>query len=603
MITKEINETFRPLKYEDLTLDNHLNFPPYSAFKYRDYHRFRSYDIYDNYHECDLDDDFIEKNIRNSIRQGVSILVDRENILLNKNCSSIFRSVDKLRLLDKSFDDIFMVTNLKADNIIKFTYYGRNNETYSYYEAGCTFFCSNLNLCSTRIKNKVINNFRNLFGEEISFYFLWLHELIIYILFPSFLGIISFCLILFSPRIVTETVIFNFFQINIKLYDILKLSLCLIIPLWCKYFMNHWNSTEKLFSYLWGCEKADVVEPYQESFIPDNKKGEIFIFKWKIFKQNQFFYKLRLFLSNCLSIILALVVVGIYLLIVEVKKIKIKQDEYSYFWRYFPVALNAVLIKIVSTFYRLVANCLSQWENHEKISTRQNQLAVKVFIFEFVNNFFTYFYIGLFKSIRRECLDDDCVTEIEIQVYLSLFIMISFNFIEIGLPFFSYLFKARRIRLYSKSDKVDNDNIQIEMNILDPLYEDYIEILISLGYVLLLTSVAPLTPILIFITLISEKCVDSVKIYYFLRVENLNFYDGTTVYNQMIKMLFYIGALFNVALYIFTTNNGPNMLTPFQLLAKLLMLLIMENLIFFLAGIIQFHDYPTCNIFFNKFIF
>ena len=118
--------------------------------------------------------------------------------------------------------------------------------------------------------------------------------------------------------------------------------------------------------------------------------------------------------------------------------------------------------------------------------------------------------------------------------------MISFNFIEIGLPFFSYLFKARRIRLYSKSDKVDNDNIQIEMNILDPLYEDYIEILISLGYVLLLTSVAPLTPILIFITLISEKCVDSVKIYYFLRVENLNFYDGTTVYNQMIKMLFYI---------------------------------------------------------------
>lgn len=64
--------------------------------------------------------------------------------------------------------------------------------------------------------------------------------------------------------------------------------------------------------------------------------------------------------------------------------------------------LTAVQIKILSIIYSRVANWLTSWENHEKGSKYDYNLSLKIVIFEFINNYFSLYYLAFLKVI--ECI-------------------------------------------------------------------------------------------------------------------------------------------------------------------------------------------------------
>jgi len=393
---------------------------------------------------------------------------------------------------------------------------------------------------------------------------------------------------------------------------------------------------EKLYSYLWGCGNSEELEQQQESY---KFKQEInFIFNWKIKIQDKTMYYIKKLLSLFISALLVILVIYINFSLLMLKYVKLAESKDSVFWTYFPTALNAILIKIMSFTYRTLVSKLSYWENHEKNSQRVANLSLKIFLFEFVNNFFTYYYIGFYKSFRNECIDNDCMQEIQIQSYLSLLIISSINFLEIGIPYIIYLLKLTSLKkkceaaktysfLNSNIDITDNnknfiatdivklinsDEMKIELSSMDCLIEDYIEIIIYMAYVLLITSAAPLTPLFILILLISERSIDAFKIYYFIRVEFLNSSSGISIYNYMIRIILYVGTITNLGLVLFSkklknvdaVSDKDNKMFFEVLLLKLLILLILENFFLLIGSFIGFRDYPDCNFitFLNYFL-
>ena len=228
--------------------------------------------------------------------------------------------------------------------------------------------------------------------------------------------------------------------------------------------------------------------------------------------------------------------------------------------------------------------------------------------------------------------------EIQIQSYLSLLIISSINFLEIGIPYIIYLLKLTSLKkkceaaktysfLNSNIDITDNnknfiatdivklinsDEMKIELSSMDCLIEDYIEIIIYMAYVLLITSAAPLTPLFILILLISERSIDAFKIYYFIRVEFLNSSSGISIYNYMIRIILYVGTITNLGLVLFSkklknvdaVSDKDNKMSFEVLLLKLLILLILENFFLLIGSFIGFRDYPDCNFitFLNYFL-
>jgi len=668
---KEMNEEFRNLKQTEFDKDNHLKFPPYYEFELKKYEKFRLYDSNDEFYEDDKNCDFVNCNDstdlktqefesddtdkKNSIKllfihessynlydmiskyfnnqlgkqdelhliEGIKNFFSVVKFPMISKEASVFRSIDKLRLLSFSLDYIFRIERLKNKEYLKLTFFNRNKETQIYEEHRWRFFFHSLNVICGKNRKIFLNYMRNQLGEEISFYLLWLHELIKFLIVPSILGVVAYILISNKSdgKKIGDKIAFKFFVVYIRASDLIQFFICIVISFWCFIFLNHWKSQEKYYSYIWGCSDSEELERQQESYVFDKEIS--FIFDWKIKMQNRSTYAFKKIVSLCISFLLVAFVIFLNFYILDLKKTnKLKFGDFI-FWDYFPTVLNAVVIKIMSYVYRLIASKLSYWENHEKNSKRIENLSLKVFIFEFVNNFFTYFYIGFYKSFKKECSENDCTREIEIQSYISLSIFASINLIEIGIPIVMYMYKIKKINEKKQENSLANKNLPdaSDNNLMDPitsdeikadlvpfdnLIEDYIEIIIYLAYVLLITSAAPLTPLFILILLMSERSVDSFKINFFLRVENLNSSNGISIYNYLIRIILFIGTITNLGLVLFSReydyiDPSTHKDSLFDYLLKFLILLIFENFIFLTGNFIRFKNFPDCK--FKKFSF
>ena len=106
----------------------------------------------------------------------------------------------------------------------------------------------------------------------------------------------------------------------------------------------------------------------------------------------------------------------------------------------------------------------------------------------------------------------------------------------------------------------DTDNTALSPHSIDhqmildeytEMINEYIEIILDLGYLLLFGVVAPLVPVLVLLLVYAEKFFDTYKLFFLTRVKLLDRSTGLNIYNTVIKFFVYIGMLSNVAFLIF----------------------------------------------------
>ena len=88
-------------------------------------------------------------------------------------------------------------------------------------------------------------------------------------------------------------------------------------------------------------------------------------------------------------------------------------------------ATNLVIIIAFGIIFELVAQRLTDYENHRTESDYSNSLVVKNFCFQFVNNYFVLFYIGYMREIpdpftseAHPCDTGSCLPELQTQMFI-----------------------------------------------------------------------------------------------------------------------------------------------------------------------------------------
>ena len=76
--------------------------------------------------------------------------------------------------------------------------------------------------------------------------------------------------------------------------------------------------------------------------------------------------------------------------------------------------------------------------------------------------------------------------------------------------------------------------------------------LIQFGYVTLFAAADPIIVIIVFFLMYFEKFIDTIKLFYLVRMEIIDQCNGLEIYNSIFKGLVYIGVISNVSIVVFS---------------------------------------------------
>jgi len=114
--------------------------------------------------------------------------------------------------------------------------------------------------------------------------------------------------------------------------------------------------------------------------------------------------------------------------------------EDKQYWKIVSSGLNLTIIISAGLIYEAIAAWLNGKENHRTSTEYNDNLIIKNFLFQFVNNYFILFYIAYlrqieFGGVKKQCLQS-CLGELQMQM-LIVFTGKTFGlqFVELAKPF------------------------------------------------------------------------------------------------------------------------------------------------------------------------
>ena len=540
---------------------------------------FRRYDANDDYHICEKC-----KYIANS------------DICKHLECSSCFRQIDKERLICLNLSHIMNFNKIKNlcknnDNdkifldMIMIPNYEGINERISNKEIIVNYLAP----FETKEILKLDKTFRDIYGENVGFYFVWISHFIKWLFYLSLIGM--------GMSLFTYFVSEN---INQNIFLIINIIFIASIILWGNYYYVSWNGQESFYNYIWGMNDNILVQNSLYDFEENLKINVEIIMGVKIPIEKQWVYTLiNFFIFFCSLFLHALVIIS-NILIISTKshefsmKNKVLEKFFNKSWKYIVPVLCYLLREIFSfideKWVRWLVGHLKQLSKEIK---RQIKLKMKI-IFEFVNYFFNLYYIAFIKKYYGTCLNDDCHTELGNQLIIIIICDLIALIISIIIPSF-YNIKKRA---------------EIESKILDVAYEEnssnkykyytrnkflykymntnYIKTILYFGYMIQFGASAPMTFMIILLATIFNRIVlgMSLKNIYYAQVFEESI--GINKLKKWIKIISFIGILSNLCC-IFYTNNYFYWLSNGR---KLIYIALTENILLIIIKLFDYDSLP-----------
>ena len=527
------------LQFKELDISYKLGFPPYLPFDLNKKEKFRTYEKNDDYHFCGNDPDFGKNKCNHSV--------------------SVLRNIDKLRLIKLSLEDIFHFNDLYQYGFLKSIIYKRDLIDYKEKEPLISFSYNFFSIFEQSHLMDLINTYRNLYSEYISFYFLWMIHLIHWLLYPAALGTILFALI--HSNYIKKIIIYDDNEIKMDLKDIIFLSFSGLIIVLANLFHKTWKQKEKIFCYFWGMENFLNDEPNND-FKPDQNIDFLFRTKIKVMKRNKFIFR-NVTSYIILGIVIIIRLISIHFLLQKKWNEKEQKMKLGY------AILSGIVSLLMTQLYKYLSRKLSAWENHKRMINRRNSLTFKVFLFEFFNNYGTLFYIAFYKPYldiknKNNAIKFNYSLELKIHLYVLLLINFGENICSLILPvaYYFYQTKIKDDRNANNNEIISDYNNTVKHQITcfqyDNLLIEYMQKIILFGYVALFFVVTPLASIFIIIILVLEYLIDLYKIANYLYIENIGGAKGIEVYNNIIKIVSFLGIISNGALILFTKQYQEN---------------------------------------------
>ena len=541
---------------------------------------FRRYDQNDDYHICE-----ICKYIPNS------------EVCKKLGCSSCFRHIDKERLICLNLSHIMNFNKIKElckvekeeekifmNMIMMPNYDGINNRI------------NNKELISNYLVPfetseilKLNKTFRDIYGEIVGFYFVWISHFIKWLFYMALIGIGMSLITLFFKD-----------NINKSFSLILNLAFITCIVLWGNYYYISWDGQESFYNHIWGMNDYILIQNSVYEYEEKIKLNVEIIMGVKIPIEKTWVYVLINVFLFIFSIFLHIIMIISNILIISTKsyvfhtKIKIL-DKF----------LNATWVYTVPVFCYFLRELFSyadeKWDkwiiSHvkqvPKDLKRQIRLIMKI-IFEFFNYYFNLYYIAFIKNYYGTCLDDDCHSELGNQLTIIIICDLIIMILSLLIPVF-YNFNKRneienKIRDITYEENCSNKYKYYTRNsfIYTNIEGYYIKAILYFGYILQFGASAPMTFMLILITTIFNRIIlgISLKNIYYAQIFGESI--GIIKLKKWIRVISFIGIISNLCC-IFYTNNYFYWLSNGK---KLIYIALTENIVLIIIKIFDYDSLP-----------
>ena len=279
-----------------------------------------------------------------------------------------------------------------------------------------------------------LNFVRDYLGEKIALYFAFLHYYTTWLVPLAIFG---------TPLVFTQWTSDNFDSAGVIVY-------CVIVALWSTIMLEFWSRKNAQLAWLWDMAHFEVKEEEleQDSSSSSRTQDSLGFYEkhgaWVDMREylnharNDGKQQIERFvrfqhrdkkspLPDCLvcvpggpdarlemnswlwrllkqmaswSVISCALVVVVFLTLLLLYLRLVLQDLNEVFGGLIVGSINAVMITIFDYLFEGVAVQLTNFENHRTATRYEDQLIAKQFVFQFVNSYFSLFYIAFFKGGR-----------------------------------------------------------------------------------------------------------------------------------------------------------------------------------------------------------
>eukprot|EP01006_Ploeotia_vitrea_P047465 TRINITY_DN67131_c4_g1_i1.p1 TRINITY_DN67131_c4_g1~~TRINITY_DN67131_c4_g1_i1.p1 ORF type:complete len:663 (-),score=77.58 TRINITY_DN67131_c4_g1_i1:95-1846(-) len=379
-----------------------------------------------------------------------------------------------------------------------------------------------------------INNMRDYYGEEVTYYFAWMQFYCSWLLVPAVVGLGVYFL-RHQGITVDNNPVVPFFS--------------LFVALWAVTFTSFWRQKANSLAWKFGTYNLEDTEEVRPEFrgIPGKERvSPVTGKKEPVYPYYRRYAKCLVSATATGALLLVAVAVMFCSLnlqgyikpehfgwIEELQEWSAPGailDKNSAYMSYIPVCLHAIVIALMNSNYRKLAEKLTEWENWRTDREFEFALVVKRLCFEFCDCFLPLFYIA-FYTLDIMALRSELVS-------LFMFDQIRRTMLEAVIPFFVYRGRRNLEKVAAKKEGLTGETPEVIRLLSKEEYEsfdDYLEMVMQFGYVTLFASAMPLAALCALVSNLVELRSDIFKMTWVMqrpqprRVKDLGPWQGVMV--------------------------------------------------------------------------
>eukprot|EP00741_Cyanophora_paradoxa_P021732 tig00000241_g20975.t1 len=274
----------------------------------------------------------------------------------------------------------------------------------------------------------------------------------------------------------------------------------------------------------------------------------------------------------------------------------------------------AVTINVYGFLYIKIARFLNDRENFRTDSLYEDSLIAKVYLFQFVNNYVSFFWIAFVKNAEVElfgrkevCMSTvpgnpgsppNCMQELNRQLG-SVFISQIFigNIIEVVIPYLKRQFKKfqamRRQAMLGDADVRRTTRVEQEFHLVEyeSPFDDYCELVIQFGFISIFAAAFPLAPLFALINNLVEIRSDAYKILTSYRRPEFLGAQGIGTWKAIMEIVSVVSVVTNMMILCFTSTFLDRWVERNEfkhpIFAKFMLCVVVEHGIFFVKWLMS----------------
>jgi hypothetical protein len=461
----------------------------------------------------------------------------------NKGEHTVMRYKDRVRLIFEMINNYIDINSTMTHHIVV-THYPIHNQSE----------LKDLNDNWARISNfwkrQDLKKIRLYFGEKVALYFAWMSFYNMWMLWPTVIGLGIFILQHWFKDLYDSSGAYSVSELSLMFFSI-------FLAVSSTVFDRLWARKEKELSWRWGMVNVEEVEHQRPQFKGVFKKDTISGRMKKISEPN--FWD---FVKGSMAFTVTLLFVGIS--ISAISAIFIFRSTLGSDFKKYCGIINAFQIKVLNIIYRYIATWMNNWQNFETDNKYIDSLTIKLYLFTFVNSYASLVYVAFIKDPEViNGVKQPVMEALNIQLMYMCGTQMSLNLVELGLPYLkrkirTYFEERKVAAMFKKGEDVRQSMSPVEKQSKLEDYEepldDYMEMVILYGNVVMFSAACPILPLLALILIVVEIRLDAWKLCNLCRRTNPKVTNSIGVWRLIIKTISYAGAFTNTAILVFTSD-------------------------------------------------